>query len=53
MSDDALYYDVITSLLYTNKILLVRSSWANFEVVWIIWVDDMSPMLVTFLKKNK
>lgn len=53
MSDDASYYDVITSLLYTNKILLGRSSWANFEVVWLIWVDAMSPMLVTFLKKKK
>ena len=36
MSDGASYYDVITSLLYTNKILLVRSSWANFKVVWLI-----------------
>ena len=51
MSDDASYYDVITSLLYIDKILFGRSSWANFEVVWLIWVDAMSHMLVTFLKK--
>ena len=36
MSDDASYYDVITSLLYIDKILFGRSSWANFEVVWLI-----------------